>query len=89
MRSEARNTRVHAQLVRLIESVRKGNSSGRVQIEITLSEKSPDVIKQLQKAGLVILSNPAATKKLVGVIAAKQLETLLKVQSITYIAPKS
>ena len=61
---------------------------GKAEIQVWLTEKSPETIEALKKLGFEIVLEPRSARMVIGRIAIDKLEALAAIQSVRFIAPQ-
>ncbi|MFY9557241.1 MAG: VIT and VWA domain-containing protein [Blastocatellia bacterium] len=61
--------------------------NGKAEIQIWLTDKSPEVIVELKQLGLEVILNPTSTKMIIGRLQIEKLSLLVDFKSVRYIAP--
>ena len=60
---------------------------GKIEIQILLSDASPETLAQLDKIGFELLHHPKKKKLVIGRISIERLEELAQVKAVRYITP--
>jgi TonB family protein len=60
---------------------------GKVDLELTVADKTAEVSSKLKSAGFEIISWPEGSKKAIGRIAIEKLDLLLNIDAVQFIAP--
>jgi hypothetical protein len=61
--------------------------NGKAELQIWLTEKSPEVLAQLKQLGFEVVLDPKTAKMLIGRLAIGKLAELAELKSVRYIAP--
>jgi len=61
--------------------------NGKAELQIWLTEKSPEVLAQLKQLGFEIVLDPKTAKMIIGRLAIDKLAELAELKSVRYIAP--
>lgn len=64
-------------------------SEGKAELQVWLTEKSPEALEQLKKLGFEIILDPKTAKMVIGRIALEKLEALADLKFVRYVAPQS
>ena len=87
--TEARNKLAGALRTLLEDSVQIGNDAfindGGVEIQVWLSETSPETLAQLEHMGFELLHHPKKRKLVIGRIAIERLEELARLKAVRYV----
>ncbi len=89
----------HPTIAALIERLKQKNAQpgaeeikfvrdGKAEIQIWLTDKSPQVIAELKKLGFEIVLDPQSAKMVIGRISVEKLAALLEVKAVRYISPQ-
>lgn len=54
-----------------------------------MTEKTPEVVEQLEQLGLEILLEPQSTKLLIGRLPLAKLADLADIKAVRYVAPQT
>ncbi len=91
--------KLHPTIAALVERIKSGKaqpgadeakfvSDGKAEIQIWLTDKSPQVIAELQKLGFELVLDPQSAKMVIGRISLEKLKALGEVKAVRYIAPQ-
>ena len=61
---------------------------GKAEIQIWLTDKSPQVIDELKKLGFEVVLDPQSAKMVIGRIAVDKLAALADMKAVRYISPQ-
>ena len=61
---------------------------GKAEIQIWLTDKSPEVIAELKKLGFEVVLDPQSAKMVIGRVSLDKLAALAEVKAVRYISPK-
>ena len=61
---------------------------GKVELQIWLTEKTPEVLAQLKQLGFEIILEPQAAKLIIGRLPVDKLAALLDIKEVRYVAPQ-
>jgi Uncharacterized protein containing a von Willebrand factor type A (vWA) domain len=89
----------HPTIAALIERLKQKNAQpgaeeakfvrdGKAEIQIWLTDKSPQVIAELKKLGFEVVLDPQSAKMVIGRISVEKLAALLEVKAVRYISPQ-
>jgi Ca-activated chloride channel family protein len=89
----------HPTIAALIERLKQKNAQpgaeeakfvrdGKAEIQIWLTDKSPQVIAELKKLGFEVMLDPQSAKMVIGRISVEKLAALLEVKAVRYISPQ-
>jgi hypothetical protein len=62
---------------------------GKAEIQIWLTDKSPQVLEELKKLGFEVVLDPQSAKMVIGRIALDKLAALGEVKAVRYISPQA
>lgn len=91
--------KMHPSIVALIERL-KGKTAtpgadeakfvrdNKAEVQVWLTDKSPEVIKQLQQLGFEIVLDPKTAKLIIGRMPVEKLEALAELKAVRYVAPQ-
>jgi Ca-activated chloride channel family protein len=93
------STKLHPELVQLIERVKTTGAAGanraafvkdgKAELQVWLSDTSPAAIAQLKGLGFEVTLEPKSAKMVIGRIKVGQIEALSKLEIVRYAAPAS
>ncbi len=89
----------HPTIAALLERLKQKNAQpgaeeakfvrdGKAEIQIWLTDKSPQVIAELKKLGFEVVLDPQSAKMVIGRISVEKLSALLEVKAVRYISPQ-
>jgi len=61
--------------------------NGKAEIQVWLSDKSPEVLAQLKQLGFEVMLDPKTSKMIVGRLVIEKLAALSELKAVRYIAP--
>ena len=61
--------------------------NGKAEIQIWLTDKSPETIAQLKQLGFELVLEPKAATMVIGRLAIEKLAALVELKSVRYVAP--
>jgi hypothetical protein len=61
---------------------------GKAEVQIWLTEKSPEVLEQLKQLGFEVILDPKSAKMLIGRVPLEKLAALAELKEVRYIAPQ-
>ena len=90
---------MHPSIVALIERLKDKNAKpgadegkfvrdNKAEVQVWLTDKSPEVIKQLQQLGFEVVLDPKTAKLITGRVPVEKLEALAELKSVRYVAPQ-
>jgi Ca-activated chloride channel homolog len=62
---------------------------GKAEIQIWLTDKSPEVIAQLKQLGFEVVLDPKTAKMVIGRVAIDKLAALIELKAVRYVSPAS
>jgi hypothetical protein len=91
--------KAHPSIAAVVERLKNKNATaspdearfvknGKAEIQIWLTDKSPEVIEQLKRLGFEVVLDPKTAKLIIGRVAIEKLEALAELTSVRYIAPQ-
>ena len=91
--------KLHPTIAALVERLKKNVSNpgvdetrfvrdGKAEIQIWLTDKSPQVIAELKKLGFEVVLDPQSAKLLIGRIKVEKLAALADVKAVRFISPQ-
>jgi Ca-activated chloride channel family protein len=92
-------SKAHPSIAAVVERLKNKNATaspdearfvknGKAEIQIWLTDKSPEVIEQLKRLGFEVVLDPKTAKLIIGRVAIEKLEALAELTSVRYIAPQ-
>jgi hypothetical protein len=92
--------KLHPTIAALIERLKIKNSQagseenkfvrdGKAEIQIWLTDKSPQVMAELKKLGFEVVLDPQSAKMLIGRIAVDKLAALAEMKAVRFISPQN
>jgi hypothetical protein len=61
--------------------------NGKAEIQIWLTDKSPETIAQLKQLGFEVVVEPKTATMVIGRLAIEKLAALVELKSVRYVAP--
>jgi hypothetical protein len=61
--------------------------NGKAEIQVWLTDKSPETIAQLKQLGFEVVLDPKTAKMIIGRLPLEKLAALAELKSVRYIAP--
>jgi Ca-activated chloride channel homolog len=61
--------------------------NGKAELQVWLTEKSPETLRQLKQLGFEVVLEPKTQKLIIGRIAIEKLLALVNLTSVTYVSP--
>lgn len=61
---------------------------GKAEIQIWLTEKSPEVLEQLKQLGFEVILDPKSSRMLIGRVSIEKLAALAEIKEVRYVAPQ-
>ncbi|HKS26369.1 MAG TPA: VIT and VWA domain-containing protein [Pyrinomonadaceae bacterium] len=61
---------------------------GKAEIQVMLSDKTPEAMEELKQLGFEVLLDPKTSRLVIGRIAVEKLSALAELKSVRYIAPQ-
>jgi hypothetical protein len=62
---------------------------GKAEVQIWLTEKSPEVLAQLKQLGFEVLLDPQTAKLVIGRLPVEKLAALADIKAVRYVAPQT
>jgi Ca-activated chloride channel family protein len=92
-------SKLHPSIVAVIERLKKSNTQpgadeskfvrdGKAELQIWLTEKSPEVLEQLKQLGFEVVLDPKTAKLVIGRLPVDKLAALANLQAVRYVAPQ-
>ncbi len=81
------SSRVHPRVQTWLEEAGKGAAAREVEVEIRLSSAAPEVLAELKKNGFRMQYAAPGALRIVGRVAAAQLQALLRLKEVVFIGP--
>jgi Ca-activated chloride channel family protein len=79
--------KLDASLSAIVEQLKQGGQNpGKLKIEVTLADVSPETLAQLKRIGFETISSGKAPRTIVGRIAAEKLAALAELSAVQYVA---
>jgi hypothetical protein len=93
-------TKVHPTVAAVIERLQKKSGqpsadeakfirNGKAELQIWLTQKTPEVMESLKKLGFETLLEPKSAKLVIGRISIENLEKLAALKTVRFIAPQT
>src|SRR5262245_3086096 len=91
-------TKMNPSIAALIERLKKNDSTpaadeskfvrnGKAELQVWLTDKSPETIRQLKQLGFEVVLDPKTPKLIIGRIAIEKLSTVVNLTCVTYVSP--
>ncbi|MCI0487509.1 MAG: VIT and VWA domain-containing protein [Blastocatellia bacterium] len=91
-------SKLHPSIVALVERLKNKGAqpgvdearfvrNGKAELQVWLTDKSPEVIEQLKRLGFEVVLDPKTAKMVIGRIAIDKLEALAQLKEVRYVAP--
>ncbi|MGI8997705.1 MAG: VWA domain-containing protein, partial [Pyrinomonadaceae bacterium] len=92
--------KLHPSLVAVVERVQKKIAQpntdeskfvrdGKAEVQVWLTDKSPEVIAQLKQLGFEVILDPQSAKLIIGRITIDKLSALAELKAVRYVAPQT
>jgi Ca-activated chloride channel family protein len=96
----AQPSKLHPSLAAVVERLKKPDSKpgeaeskfvrdGKVEVQIWLTEKSPEVLAQLKQLGFELLLDPQSAKLVIGRLPVEKLAALAELKAVRYVSPQT
>jgi hypothetical protein len=93
-------TKLHPSLVAIVERLKKPDSKpgdgeskfvrdGKAEVQIWLTEKTPEVLAQLKQLGFELLLDPKSAKLVIGRLPVEKLAALAELKAVRYVSPQT
>ena len=100
MEKQKLNARIHPAIANLLTRLKDKKATpaleeskfvrdGKAEIQIWLTDKSPEVLAELKKLGFEVVLDPQSAKMVIGRIALDKLAALAEVKAVRYISPQA
>jgi Ca-activated chloride channel family protein len=94
------NEKLHPSLAALVERLKKPDSKpeadeakfvreGKAEVQIWLTEKTPEVLAQLKELGFELLLDPQSAKLIIGRVPIEKLAALAEIKAVRYVSPQT
>jgi hypothetical protein len=91
--------KLHPSLAALIERLKEKSAQpgaeearfvldGKAMIQVWLTDKTPEMIEQLEQLGFEVVLDPKTAKLVIGRIAIEKLAALAELKQVRYLAPQ-
>jgi Ca-activated chloride channel homolog len=91
-------SKMNPAIAALIERLKNNNSTpsadeakfvrnGKAEVQVWLTDKSPETIRQLKQLGFEVVLEPKAQKLIIGRVAIEKLSALVNLTCVTYVSP--
>jgi Ca-activated chloride channel family protein len=90
--------KLHATLYAIVERLKTNTApaadeskfvrDGKAEIQIWLTEKSPDILAQLKQLGFEIVLDPQSAKLVIGRLPLEKLAALTEIKAVRFVAPQ-
>ncbi|MBD0327058.1 MAG: hypothetical protein ICV68_11535, partial [Pyrinomonadaceae bacterium] len=92
-------TKLHPSIAAVVERLAKKNSqpaadelkfirAGKAEVQIWLTDKTPEALAQLKQLGFEVLLNPTTGKVVIGRLPIEKLSKLAELKFVRYVAPQ-
>jgi Ca-activated chloride channel family protein len=99
-KSQAPASKLHPSLAAIAERLKKPDSKpteeesklvreGKAEVQIWLTEKTPEVLAELKALGFELLLDPQSAKLVVGRVPIEKLSALAELKAVRYVAPQT
>ena len=99
MKQHQLRAKLHPSLAAVVERVRKKITQpnadeskfvrdGKAEVQVWLTDKSPETLAQLKQLGFEVILDPQSAKLIIGRIAIDKLSALAELKAVRYVAPQ-
>ena len=92
--------KLHPSLLAVVERLKKPDSKpgegeskfvrdGKAEVQIWLTEKTPEVLAQLKQLGFELLLDPQSAKLVIGRLPVEKLSALAELKAVRYVSPQT
>lgn len=92
--------KLHPSLAAVVERLKKPDSKpdegeskfvreGKAEVQIWLTEKTPEVLAQLKELGFELLLDPQSAKLVIGRLPVEKLSALAELKAVRYVSPQT
>ncbi|MCI0661088.1 MAG: hypothetical protein L0220_08440, partial [Acidobacteria bacterium] len=92
-------SKLHPSIIAVIDRLKNNRSQaipgeakfvrdGKAEIEVWLTNKSPEIISQLKQLGFEVILDPQSSKLIIGRLPVEKLEALAELAIVKYVAPQ-
>jgi Ca-activated chloride channel homolog len=92
-------TKLHPSLLAVVERLKKNGApsaeearfvrDGKAEVQIWLTEKTPEVLTQLKQLGFELILDPQSAKLVIGRLPLEKLAALAEVKAVRFVAPQT
>jgi Ca-activated chloride channel family protein len=93
------NEKLHPSLAAVVERLKKPDSKpgegeakfvreGKAEVQIWLTEKTPEVLAQLKELGFELLLDPQSARLVIGRVPLEKLAALAELKAVRYVSPQ-
>ena len=92
-------SKLHPSLLAVVERLKKNGATaadeakfvrdGKAEVQIWLTEKSPEVLAQLRQLGFELVLDPQSAKLVIGRLPVEKLAALAEVKAVRFVAPQT
>jgi Ca-activated chloride channel family protein len=98
-RQQQLRTKLHPTIFALVQRLNKKEAQpgadearfvrdGKAEIQIWLTDKSPEVLDQLKQLGFEIVLEPKSARVIIGRLSVEKLEALAGIKAVRYVSPQ-
>ncbi|HKG16040.1 MAG TPA: VIT and VWA domain-containing protein [Pyrinomonadaceae bacterium] len=98
--SPALPSKLHPSLAAVVERLKKPDSKpgegeskfvrdGKAEVQIWLTEKTPEVLAQLKQLGFELLLDPKSARLVIGRLPVEKLAALAELKAVRYVSPQT
>jgi Ca-activated chloride channel family protein len=98
-RQQQLQAKLHPSLFALVQRLNKKDAQpgadeaefvreGKAELQIWLTDKSPEVLEQLKQLGFEVVLDPKTTKVIIGRLPVDKLEALAGIKAVRYVSPQ-
>ena len=100
MRQQQFRAKLHPSLATIVERLQKKVTQpsaeeskfvrdGKAEVQIWLTDKSPEVIAQLKQLGFEVILDPQSAKLIIGRLPIEKLSALAELKAVRYVVPQT
>jgi len=93
-------SKLHPSLAAVVERLKKPDSKpsegeskfvrdGKAEVQIWLTEKTPEVLAQLKELGFELLLDPQSAKLVIGRLPVEKLAALAELKAVRHVSPQT
>jgi Ca-activated chloride channel family protein len=94
------NEKLHPSLAAVVERLKKTDSKpgadeakfvreGKAEVQIWLTEKTPELLAQLKELGFELLLDPQSARLVIGRVPIEKLAALAEINAVRYVSPQT